>query len=128
MYSATAYPTPRSLPRLVVLLAALGFAAVARLPAQTLDDPTRPYRSPASSGPASEARRILELNGVLVSSNRRIAVINGDLYREGDTVNGALVVRIDPRSVHLKRGDQTVVVEMSGERPKPLINRGEPTS
>ena len=128
MCSSYVSPTGRPFPRLVVLATLLGFTIVARVSAQTLDDPTRPYRAPASNGPAGEARRSFELSGVLLSSSRRIAVINGELYREGDTVDGARVVRIDPRSVRLQRGDQIVVVELNGEPPKPLINRGEPSS
>jgi MSHA biogenesis protein MshK len=102
-------------------------ALLATANGQALDDPTRPYRSASPGGPG-EAARPFELSGVLLAPNRRVAVINGGLYREGDLVNGARVVRIEPRSVRLQRGDQSLVVELSGEPPQPLLIRGEPTS
>lgn len=79
-----------------------------------LGDPMRPY-SPAS--PASGDQRAVRpftLTGVLVAATRRIAVINGALYREGDTINGASIVRIDPDSVQLRRGSENVLLQLQG--------------
>lgn len=111
--------------RLVASL--LGLTLLATAAGQALDDPTRPYRSAAPGTPGA-AERPFELNGVLLGPNRRVAIINGELYREGDLVDGARVVRIEPRSVRLQRGDRSLVVELSGDPPQSLLIRGEPTS
>ena len=43
----------------------------------------------------------LSLNAVLISSDRRVAVINGRIYRVGDDVYGNKIASIDANSVQL---------------------------
>lgn len=81
-------------------------AAAEELP---LRDPTRPYDRAAAPPAVPGAPRYV-LTGVLVSDRRRVAVINGGLFAEGDRVDGARVERIEPHRVHLSRdGNEWIV-------------------
>ena len=90
-----------------------------------LGDPMRPY-SPASSAAESQrAARPFTLSGVLISPQRRVAVINGTLYREGDTVNGARVVRIESNSVQLRRGTEVLALQLERRTAITRTHNGE---
>ncbi len=65
----------------------LGMAALAN----ANNDPTYPLRHIPSE---SAENRELRLNSVLISNSRRVAVINGQLVAEGDTIAGATLIRI----------------------------------
>ncbi|NIB44385.1 general secretion pathway protein GspB [Pseudomaricurvus alkylphenolicus] len=68
-------------------------------------DPTRPlkYSAPISS----QQQQALKLHSVLISSQRKLAVINGKTVRENQWVDGARVVSILPGKVLLSvRGRQ----------------------
>jgi hypothetical protein len=93
-----------------------------------LADPMRPFvpREPSSSGEAREQG--LNLTAVLVSEHRRIAVINGVFYREGDTVAGAVVTRIEREAVHFERRGQSLVVRLNSERTKLSPRSGDSLS
>jgi MSHA biogenesis protein MshK len=93
---------------LVLLVLAPAAFAAEDLP---LQDPMRPYQAPVG-GAGVGAERRTEVSAILISPQRRIAVINGELYREGDLVDGALLVRIEADSVRLKRGDRETVVPL----------------
>lgn len=76
-------------------------------------DPTRPpmvLRSPGveQKSPATE----LKLDTVLVSPGRRVAVINGNVLREGDEVGGATIEQIDLQGVVINRGGQQVTLRL----------------
>ncbi|WP_370315429.1 general secretion pathway protein GspB [Thalassolituus sp.] len=80
-------------------------AAVLFLPAIVfaVGDPTRPPQfAPVEVKPRAAVKRSLELQQILVAGEKRSAVINGTLVREGDTVSGARVVRITPDQVVVK--------------------------
>jgi len=79
-----------------------------------LRDPLRPFTAALESGPSGTAPRRLELQAVVVSPQRRIAVINDELRREGDHVDGALIVQIENRSVRLRRAGEDFVLWLDG--------------
>jgi MSHA biogenesis protein MshK len=58
-----------------------------------MKDPTRPnwYGIKAR---ARQAASDLELSSIIISANRRLAVINGDLMREGEQRNGLLLKEV----------------------------------
>jgi MSHA biogenesis protein MshK len=63
-----------------------------------LQDPTRPqFANPKAPTQVSE----YELNAIILSVDRRIAVINGKSLRVGDMVEDAKVVAIEPNTVQL---------------------------
>lgn len=90
-----------------------------------LGDPMRPYIPSSSSGGDQPAASPFTLTGVLVAATRRVAVINGALYREGDTINGARVVRIDPASVQLRRGNEDFALKLQRRTTVTRTNNGE---
>jgi len=79
-----------------------------------LSDPTRP---PAAIGAPPDsateiARASLDLRAVIYAEGRRVAIINGQRVRENDRVGSALVVAIEPDRVRLRRGSDTIVLEV----------------
>ena len=97
---------------LTAITAYLVTGALALAADPPLGDPMRPY-SPASPAAGDQrAARPFRLTGVLIAATRRVAVINGALYREGDTVNGARVVRIERDSVQLRRGNENLTLQL----------------
>jgi len=93
-------------------LCALACAAAA---AQTLPDPTRP---PASLTQPSEVAADTDgpvLQSILVSPQRRVAVISGRTVQEGDTIGNARVVRITDTQVFLRSGNETRVLRLYPE-------------
>ena len=74
-----------------------------KLPTLAKEPPTSVPISPTpSEEPASGSPPILVLNGVFFSENEGYALINNQIVREGDAVNGATVERINLQGVELK--------------------------
>ena len=69
-----------------------------------LQDPTQP----ASFTPAASSDITLTLESVLLGPQRKVAVINGKIVAEGDSVAGAKVITIGKNSVRLRHRGQTV--------------------
>jgi MSHA biogenesis protein MshK len=70
--------------------------------AQQLRDPTRPPSFSAARPEAAEAASDLVLQTVLVSPERRNAIVNGRLVRVGDSVSGMRVIEIRESAVVLR--------------------------
>lgn len=76
-----------------------------------LGDPTRPsYVSPAGDGAVATAA--LRVSAVFISGDRRIAVINGQRLRVGESVGGAIISEILSNKVSFVRGDRTFSVPL----------------
>ncbi|MEQ8205622.1 MAG: hypothetical protein RIA65_05560 [Woeseia sp.] len=76
-----------------------------------LGDPTRPsYVLPASDGAVASA--VLRVSAVFISGDRRIAVINGQRLRVGESVGGATISEIESNQVSFVRGDRTFSVPL----------------
>ena len=105
------------------LALAAGTLSAEELP---LRDPLRPYTASLPSDPSGVPTRRLELQAVVVSPERRIAVINDELRREGERVDDALIVRIERGAVHLRRAGEDFVLRLDG-RTSSGINRGDST-
>ena len=75
--------------------------------AQALTDPTRPaqYRPVA-------AQERLDLQSILFSDSRKVAVINGKALTEGERIGGARVLSISKDSVRLRRGGKVVRLQL----------------
>jgi hypothetical protein len=91
---------------------------------QALHDPTQPPASLASSAASASAGGAVvapvstepRLQSVLISTRadgRRVVVINGETLRAGQRFQDAVVVKVMPTSVVLRRGkqDQTLNLE-----------------
>ncbi|MDG6098724.1 hypothetical protein EXU34_14825 [Alteromonas sp. ZYF713] len=77
--------------------------------AQVLEDPTRPARTaPQASATVAAAAVELQLEAVLQLGASRTAVINGKTVKQGQTIQGAVIKEINPRSVLIARNENGV--------------------
>jgi MSHA biogenesis protein MshK len=95
---------------------AAGLVHAASSSSQGLPDPTRPpaAATPAQAG-ADAAPAVPQLQSVLVGqarAERRIAVIDGESVRVGESFHGARVVRIADNEVELLRGRERQVLRL----------------
>lgn len=69
-------------------------------PASALEDPTRPngFRAPTVK---TAPQKSYSLASIIIGADRKIAVIDGEARREGQTFNGVRVRRIYPDRVEL---------------------------
>jgi MSHA biogenesis protein MshK len=112
------------------LLAALALAGTASAQA-ALGDPTRPPNIPP--GPVVAGEEALprpgvapspRLQSVLISPNRRVAVIDGRTVALGGNIGGAILVQIAETHVTLRTGGETTVLELHpGVGRKPATMR-----
>jgi hypothetical protein len=79
-----------------------------------LRDPLRPYTAGPGSASVEAAEQELRLTAVVVGAERRIAVINGAIRREGDHFDGITLVRIERGAVHLQRAGEDWIVRLDG--------------
>lgn len=70
------------------------------LTAFSLSDPTRPTSYAAVAG----KKENLRLESVFIGASRKVAVINGSVVAEGDSVDGIKVLKIKKNSVDVSRG------------------------
>ena len=68
-----------------------------------LKDPTQP-----SSYRAVSKKQSLRLESILFSDARKVAVINGTVVAEGDSIGNAKIIRIDRDSVRVSSGGNSV--------------------
>lgn len=79
-----------------------------------LIDPTRPSTSSKQTSLKQEtvpSRRLI-LESTLVAPNRRIAVVNGKLVREGDSVDGARVITIRKSVVLVETSSRRITLHL----------------
>jgi hypothetical protein len=92
-------------------------------------DPLRPYGSAAGASGSATARAAgprFELTGVLISTARRVAIVNGKPYVQGESVDGAEIVAIESNAVRLReRGAELVVSLGRPAQDRPPITQGE---
>ena len=103
-----------------IVLAATCWAAQA----QALTDPTRP---PSAQAPADAADASAEsqLQSILLSRDRKVAVIGGQTVVLGGRIGDAMLVKISETSVVLKRGEEYETLQLlPGLDKKPSAARG----
>jgi hypothetical protein len=102
----------------------LALTAVAAEP--PLRDPMQPYRAVAGAeGPGGVPAPRFRLTAVLISPERRVAVVNGKAYGEGAHVDGVEITSIDARSIRLRDGDEELIVHLGSPRPAAPAVEGE---
>jgi len=109
-------------------LLALLFLPIAS-PAQALSDPTAPLpRSERVAGSSGVARQAptWQLQSIMIGTDRRIAVINGEVARVGMQVDGATVLTIDPASVLVDAGGRRLRLRLFDAAPATEDSRGTP--
>ena len=91
-------------------------SAVAEPPVR---DPTQPYRPVAGEpGTSAEPAPRFRLTAVLIAPSRRVAVVNGKPYQQGQRVDGAEIVSIEAHSVQLRDGNADLVLHLGSGPPK----------
>jgi MSHA biogenesis protein MshK len=95
-----------------ILLALTGAAFASTVLAQTLRDPTRPPFTPARGSASAVTQTGWTLQSVLISPERRYAIINGEIVPLGGSVAGAELVAIAEERVTLRTADGLRVVPL----------------
>jgi hypothetical protein len=86
----------------------------------------RPFQVIAGEGGAETAAAPrFHLTAVLVSPTRRVAVIDGKPYQQGQKIGTAEVTHIDARSVGLRDGGEEWVVHLGKTRPRAPAATGD---
>jgi MSHA biogenesis protein MshK len=85
------------------LTALLALGAVAH--AETLQDPTRPATVKAVA--RSVEPGALQLEAIMGSGARRVAIVNGKVVREGDRIGAAVIDAIDSDSIRYTRNGRS---------------------
>ncbi len=93
----------------LVALACVAFTSTAA--AQTLRDPTRPPAAKGSAAGKSEPSAWV-LQSVLISPERRYAIINGEVVALGGSIAGAELVAVAEERVTLRTHDGMRVVHL----------------
>jgi MSHA biogenesis protein MshK len=75
-------------------------------------DPTRPPSWMTGAAEINTSKKVLILQQILISDNRKIAVINDTLVSEGDMIEGAKVNRIDPDWVSIVRSGRRITLRL----------------
>ena len=97
----------------VALLSLFGLTLLpGSLQAQTLPDPTRPASGTSQPGAAEESPGGPQLQSILISPKRKLAVINGQTLHIGDSFGSAIVVKISAQEVVLKSGGELQVLKL----------------
>jgi len=123
MKRATPLSTTAALAALLALAGAAGAANAAAAvaiaeTAQRLPDPTRPpaaaLQAPFGAGTGAAADVLPQLQSVMLGAagGPRIAVIDGQSVRVGESFRGARVVRIADSEVELQRGRERQVLHL----------------
>ena len=100
------------------LLTAAMLAGTAGAQAQAMTDPTKPPAALSAPGGSSESPGTqedtagMQLQSILMSSGRKVAVINGNMVPLGGMVGEAKLVAISETQVVLKKGDETEVLKL----------------
>jgi len=102
-------------------LGLFGLGCAFGAPAQTeavLVDPTRPpgYVEPAIAAQVAAEQsevRTWSVSMIRVGARQRLAIVNGELVREGDQIGGVRVLKIEPRTVQLERRGKRYEVAMT---------------
>ncbi len=82
--------------------------------AQPLRDPTRPPEGRPAAGNASlPVQHQWRLSSILISAERRIAVVDGQAVQVGQTVSGAHLVAIEPQRVLLRHGQKEIALHLT---------------
>lgn len=97
--------------RRMAVLAGFGvLLGLAQAQAEPMVDPMRPPNP--GTGPQA-SRPALVLQSVIISETRRIAVINGQVLREGERLRAYRVAAIAPGRVELDKGGERKVLEFA---------------
>lgn len=81
------------------------FIAITVQAQEPVADPTRPLNFVGVPGVAGNEQETIQLTSILIASDRKVAIINGQSLRENQTLKGvgAVVKKIDADAVTLQQ-------------------------
>ncbi len=90
--------------KIIPVVMAILFASLSWAQEQVVD-PTKPLGFSATNATSGDAQQTIQLTSILISSERKIAIINGEVLVENQVVKGvgASVKRIDAEAVTLQQ-------------------------
>ncbi|MCM8784370.1 MAG: general secretion pathway protein GspB [Candidatus Omnitrophica bacterium] len=74
--------------------------------------PPTEVTTPLAEAPKQEERISFVLSGILFDKKDALAIINGELVREGESVEEATVMEIGPKQVKLRYGEETITLKL----------------
>jgi hypothetical protein len=93
-------------------------------------DPMRPFGADAAvAGTDVATGPRFTLTGVLIAPTRRVAMINGRPYMQGENVDGAEIVAIERNAVRLREQGNELVISLGRPaqgRPPPVQGETAP--
>ncbi|HUJ85967.1 MAG TPA: MSHA biogenesis protein MshK [Burkholderiales bacterium] len=98
----------------------------AGLPAQGFADPTRPPYSGRANAADESPVAGPELQSVLISTTRNVAVINGQTVPLGGKFREATLIRITESGVELRSGSQVELLRLFPQVQKKSLPSDEP--
>ena len=112
-------------PRMIgIALAAATWLAAAGVQAQAMSDPTRPPTASVDVGGVQDVGPAgRQLQSVLLSGGRKLAIIDGATVPLGGMLGEARVVKISETEVTLKTGDETEVLKLYPAVEKQPVKR-----
>jgi hypothetical protein len=92
-----------------------------------LPDPTRPYQfgTVIAVEQITDGKVQWRLSGVRIKEDKRSAILNGRLVKEGDELDGAVVMEIKPSEVTLQQEDKRLVVKLLYSNIKQPVSMGD---
>ncbi|PLX92011.1 MAG: hypothetical protein C0620_09820 [Desulfuromonas sp.] len=100
----------------------LALFMMAPLSANAWHDPMRPQGQPALATQAKPDSEFT-VTSILLSQQRRVAVLNGRVVTVGDTIDQCRVVRISPDTVTLQQGDKRYELRLQTAQAGQVIKR-----
>lgn len=94
------------------LIAAVAMMFIANASAEMKEDPLRPpgYRTAGVS--ANRSAPSWHVDEILISDSRRVAIVNAISVKQGEHVNGARVVAIEPGYVTLEYNNKLITARL----------------
>lgn len=108
-----------------LLVCSLLLAAAVGAEELPVRDPMRPFGSIGATAGTPVARPRFALTAVLISTARRVAVINGKPYQQQQLVDGAELVAIEPTVVRLREHGIDHVVVLGRPAAGTALSQGE---
>lgn len=97
---------------LITVAALLAF--IANASAEIKEDPLRPpgYRNAGAAASTKRDAPSWRVNEILISDSRRVAIVNDSSVKQGEFVNGARVVSIEPGYVTLEYNNRLITARL----------------
>lgn len=57
----------------------------------------------------------LKLSGIIFSKDEKVAIVNGEIVKEGDYIGNYIIDKIEENKVVLKKGDEKFILELEVE-------------